>query len=330
MDLQGEAVAHPLAQDLHGGVRRGEHRGVLEQLGHEVGEVGHGRAGDGDPRQPADLDALVVLDLGHGGAYDVHELDGFAPLPGGRGAGEDHQALGVPAHAGGEVVEAEQVGEFLGVLRPAFHGVQQGELLVQQDLAAAGEVDEHLGDPGAQFRLLDGRFHGGALEGVEGLADLAHLVLVVLQARDLGLDVDLFTGREAAHHTGQPHAGRLVGLQAQLAQVADEPAADADGEEEGEQQGEQSEDTGDDGLGDDAQGDGAHAVLVAVGGLVVERAELGEDIAGGGVPALRGDPAGCPGAGGDGGLLAHAQRGGRGVLPEGLEAVAFGRGQLRQ
>ncbi|CAM5362522.1 hypothetical protein SPURM210S_08124 [Streptomyces purpurascens] len=61
----------------------GEDRGVLQEFGHEMGEVGDGRAGDGDPRKAADLDAFVVLDLGDGGAYDVHELDGLAPRRGG-------------------------------------------------------------------------------------------------------------------------------------------------------------------------------------------------------------------------------------------------------
>lgn len=212
VDLQGEAVGDTFAQHLHRGVRGREHRGVLQEFGHQMGEVGDRRSGDGDAGQPADLDALVVLDLGDGGPHHVHQLDGLAPLPGGCGAGEDDQALGVPAHAGGQVVEAEQVGEFLGVLGPAFHGVEQGELLVQQHLAAAREVDEDLGDARAQLGLFDGGFHGGALEGVEGLADLAHLVPVVLEARHLGLDVDLLTRRQAAHHAGQADAGGLVGL----------------------------------------------------------------------------------------------------------------------
>ncbi len=90
------------------------------------------------------------------------------------------------------MVETEQVGEFVGVLGPAFHGVEEGELLVQQDLAAAGEVDEDLGDAVPQFELFDGGLDGRALKGVEGLADLADLVLVVLQAGHFGLDVDLF------------------------------------------------------------------------------------------------------------------------------------------
>lgn len=100
VDLEGETVGDPVAEHLDGGVRRGEHRGVLQEFGHQVGEVGDGRAGGGEPRQAADLDAFVVLDLGDRGTHDVHELDGLAPLTGGGRAGEDHKALGVPAACG--------------------------------------------------------------------------------------------------------------------------------------------------------------------------------------------------------------------------------------
>ncbi len=295
-----------------------------------MGEVRDGGTGDGDARQPADLDALVVLDLGDGRADDVHELDRLAPLPGRGGPGEDHQALGVPAHTGRQVVEAEQVGEFVGVLGPALHGVEQGELFVQQDLAAAGEVDEDLGDAGAQLGLLDGGFDGGALEGVQCLADVADLVPVVLQARDLGLHVDHFAHGQAAHHAGEPDAGRLVGVQAELAQVADEAAADADRQEQREQEGDQPQDTGDGRLEDDVHRDGTDAVLVAVVGLVVEGAELVQHGTGGGVPGLRGHVVERPRLRGGGGLFGHAQRGAGRVLPEAFEVPALRGGQQRQ
>src|SRR5437762_3139317 len=110
-----------------------------------MGQVGDRAAVDGEPGQSAYLDPLVVLDLGDGGPYDVHQLYGLAPLPGGGRAGEDDQALGVAAHPRGEVVQPEEVGEFVRVLGAALHGVEEGELTVQQDLVAAGEVDEHLG-----------------------------------------------------------------------------------------------------------------------------------------------------------------------------------------
>ncbi len=121
-----------------------------------------------------------------------------------------------------------------------------------------------------------------------------------------------------------------MGLQAQLPQVADEGAADTDGEEEGEQERDQAECAGDDRLGDDAHGHGVDAVLVAVVGLVVEGTEFVEDVTGGAVPALGGDPAGGSGAGVEGGFLGHAQRCGGCVLPEALIAVALRHGQQRQ
>ncbi len=204
--------------DLHGGVRRGEHRGVLQEFGHQVGEVGDGRPGDGDPGQAADLDALVVLDLGDGGADDVHELDGLAPLPRRGGAGEDDQALGVATHARGQVVEAEQVGEFVGVLGPALHAVQQGELLVQQHLAAAGEVDEDLGDAArAVSACLTAASTAARCRVLRAWPTSPISFLSYSRRGRLGLHVDLFAGGEAAHHAGQPHTGRLMGLQAQSA-----------------------------------------------------------------------------------------------------------------
>ncbi len=121
-----------------------------------------------------------------------------------------------------------------------------------------------------------------------------------------------------------------MGLQAQLPEVADEGAPDAHGQEEGVQQGDQAERPGDDGLDDGAGGDGVDAVLVAVGGGVVEFAEFPQDASGGGVPALGGDSARGAGVGGDGGLLGDAEGGGGGVLPEALVAAAFGGGQQRQ
>ena len=65
---------------------------------------GHGVARLGD-----DVDPGVVLDLGDRAAQHVDDRHRVAPAPAGRRAGQDDQALRVPAHAGGEVVEPEQV-----------------------------------------------------------------------------------------------------------------------------------------------------------------------------------------------------------------------------
>ena len=116
---------------------------------------------------------------------------------------------------------------------------------MQQHLVAACEVDEHLGDAAPQVRLLDGCLDGGALERVERLADLADLVPFVVQARCLGLDVDLFACGEPAHDARKPYAGDLLGLLAELGQVADEVAADAHGHDHGDEQGDEAQDAGD-------------------------------------------------------------------------------------
>ena len=84
------------------------------------------------------LDPGVVLDLGHRGPDHVEERDRVAPAAAGRLAGQDDQALRVPPHPGGQVVDAEQVVELVGLLRPALHAVEQGELPLQQRAGSAG------------------------------------------------------------------------------------------------------------------------------------------------------------------------------------------------
>ncbi len=222
MDFEREAVGDAFAVHLDRGVRGREDGGVLQEFGDQVGEVGHGGAADADPGEAPDLDPFVVLDLGDGGPHHVHELDGLAPLAGGGRAGEDHEPFRVPSHTGREVVEAEQVGQFVAVLGAALHRVQQRELAVQEDLVAAGEVDEDLGDAAPHVRLFDGGLDGGALEGVEGLSDLADLVGLVAEVRGLGLDVHLLARRQPAHDARQAYAGDLVGVLAQPGEVADE------------------------------------------------------------------------------------------------------------
>ena len=62
------------------------------------------------------------------------------------GAREDQQVLAVAAHAGGEVVELEQVRQLVRVLLVALQLLDQLQLALDQRLAAAGEVDEHGAD----------------------------------------------------------------------------------------------------------------------------------------------------------------------------------------
>ena len=120
-----------------------------------------------------ELDPLVVLDLAEGAADDVGMSTG-ADQPALRlAAGEAQQRLGVAAHAGGEVVEAEQAGEGVGVgLLPLELG-DEVELAVEQVLVAATHVHERVGDVAAQHGLLDGEVEGPLLHDVEGGGDVA-------------------------------------------------------------------------------------------------------------------------------------------------------------
>ncbi len=235
------------------------------------------------------------------------------------------------AHAGREVVQAKQVGQFVAVLGAALHRVQQGELAVQEDLVAAGEVDEDLGDAASHVRLLDGGLDGGALEGVERLADLADLVAVVGEVRGLGLDVDLLTGGQSAHDARQPDAGDLVGVLAEPGEVADQLTADAYGDEDRDDQGQEAEDSGDPGLGEDPVAGRFRTVLEAVAHLRGVGREPVEDGRGDFLPACGVDGArALGGSGGDQGVLGGAQRFGVRAAPELFDAAAFGGGEVLQ
>ncbi len=324
MDLQGEAVGHAFAVYLDRGVRGREHRGVLQQLRDQVGEVGDGRAAHPDAGQPPDLDPLVVLHFGDRRPHHVHQLDRLAPLPGRGRPGQDHQALRVAAHAGGEVVEAEEVRELVAVLRAPFHGVQERQLTVQEHLVAAREVDEDLGDAASHVRLFDGGLDRGPLQGVEGLSHLADLVALVTEGRRFGLHVDLLPRCQSAHHARQPDPGHLVGVLAQPGKVADEFAAHAYGDEDGHQQGDESQDACDTRLDQDAVAGGFRAVLEAVGHL---GAVVGQALQDGRRHFL--PPCGVHGArlrdrtGGDELLLGRAQGLGLGAAPVLLHAPAL-------
>src|SRR4029453_4422259 len=89
-----------------------------------VGGGAGGGADDGGGFDAADGDPLVVLDLTQRRPDDVGEPHGCGPLAGWFDAGQHQQRFGVAAHAGGEVVEAEQVGEGVGV---GFVGFELGD-----------------------------------------------------------------------------------------------------------------------------------------------------------------------------------------------------------
>src|SRR6185312_4652338 len=107
-DLGDQAGAHPFGPDLDPGVGRGEDGGVLDEFGDQVDDVTDRAAGHQVLGFAVHVDPDVVFHLG---PQDVDDRHRVAPAAAGNRTRQDDQALGVPAHAGGEVVDAEQVGQ---------------------------------------------------------------------------------------------------------------------------------------------------------------------------------------------------------------------------
>jgi hypothetical protein len=170
------AIRRPGGAHDHLRLRRRERGGVVEQLGQQVDEVGPGATGDGRRRRRLHDDPLVLLDLGHRGAQDVDDRHRRHVALGEVGAREDQQVFAVAPHAGGEVVELEQVGQLVGVLLVALQRLDELQLAFDEGLAAAGEVDEHGADVGLQRGLLGREAHGLPVDRVERAGHLADLV----------------------------------------------------------------------------------------------------------------------------------------------------------
>ena len=103
-------------------------------------DVGRGATHDHPVGRGVDAHALVVLDLGdrrvdHVGDAELLEAGGAT-----RRTTEDHEALGRTTHAGGEVVEAEQLLEALRVLFVLLQRLDQGQLLVDEGVPGIGAV----------------------------------------------------------------------------------------------------------------------------------------------------------------------------------------------
>ncbi|PSK66592.1 hypothetical protein B0E53_01471 [Micromonospora sp. MH33] len=189
---RGRAHPQPLVDDLHvraralgagdhphHRVRPGEGGGVLQQLGEKVHQVTHRVPDDVQVGPGVVTHPLVLLDLGTGRQQHRAEADRPVPPPAGLGAGEHQQALVVTAHAGGQVVELEQVLQLVRVALLAFQLVEEFELPLDQHLAAPGQVDEHGVDVAPHHRLLDRHVDGAAVHRHERLGQLAELVLRV-------------------------------------------------------------------------------------------------------------------------------------------------------
>ena len=88
---------------------------------------------------------VEVLGLRDRRAHDVAQRDRLAPHPRGLLAGEHQEVLRVAPHPGGEVVQAEQLGQRVRVPLRLLELVDDLQLAVEHALVAAGQVHEQVG-----------------------------------------------------------------------------------------------------------------------------------------------------------------------------------------
>ena len=164
-------------------------------------------------------DPGVVLHLGDRGAQHVDERHRVAPAA--AGASPDRM-IRLSACRRIRVVRwsiRNRSSSSSGSLGPPLHGVEQGELAVQQRLAAPGQVAEDVADPVPQPGLVHGRLDGGLLHRVERQPDLADLVRLAGSSVNLGGDVHVLPRASRLHHGRQPLVGQVQRRVAQLAQL---------------------------------------------------------------------------------------------------------------
>ena len=125
LDAHLEAVEQVAPVNCDQGVGRGERRCVLDQLGQKVGDIRYGMAYDGDLVGDADVDTGVVLDLGHGAAHDFGRGQRIVPATARLVSRQHQKTFGIAAHARGEVVEPEEVGERIRVVLLLLEGVDE-------------------------------------------------------------------------------------------------------------------------------------------------------------------------------------------------------------
>jgi hypothetical protein len=109
----------------------------------------------------------VVLHFPDRGPQHVHHRYRVAPAAARSRAGQDDQVLRMPPHPGGQVVQAEQVGQGGGLVGGPLHGVEHAQLPVQQRLVAQRQVEEDLVDALAQVGLAHRGLHRRPLHGLE-------------------------------------------------------------------------------------------------------------------------------------------------------------------
>ena len=115
----------------------------------------------------------------------------------------------MPPHAGGQVIETEELLKRVRIAGATFHRVEQAKLPLQQRLAAPGKAAEDAAARGPELSLTDGRLDGRPLHGGERLGDLGDLpgTGTQRQRRRLGGDVHSFAVPQPAHDKREPFVG---------------------------------------------------------------------------------------------------------------------------
>jgi hypothetical protein len=160
---------------------------------------------------------------------------------------------------------------------------------VHDDLAAVGDVEEHLVGALAGLRLLHGRGHRGLLRLVERVRDLADLVVAVAPQPDGVVDAHVRARAHLLDQLRQTLLGEVEGLRAQADQPLDEPARQAQRDQEHQHDQREHQHPGDDRL--DQRGvDLRQREVVGVAALQFEHAhQLVADVARGGAPHVLAD-----------------------------------------
>ena len=185
------------------------------------------------------IHAGVVGDLGEGTAHNLSERHRLGVWPYGLDSRDDQQALGVPAHAGGQVVEPEEGIQLLRVGLVHLELVDHLELAFEEALVAAGEAHVEVADALPQDApLIAGDRHRGVLDLVEGAGELTDLVARIDRDRDDVGDRLLVLALERVDEVGQLPLGDVSGGAGEAPERPDGGPTDRDRDADGEQEDE--------------------------------------------------------------------------------------------
>jgi len=159
-------------------------------------------------------------DLGQRATQHVDHRHGLRQARPAVCAGEHDQFLGVTPPSGWQVVDPEQLGEFLGVCGATLHRIEQAQLPVQQGLAAPGKAEEDVAYAAAQLGLLDGDPDRGLLTALKAWLTCQISSRPKSNGGASASIVDPLAVLQPFHHPRQPIGGEFEGGTEQALQLA--------------------------------------------------------------------------------------------------------------